>query len=75
MPTVDQANTQGRVRIAMLFILFSVEVTFFWSARFMHQVLHPLDTMVHRTRALDNSNLLSDARGQLLVSYITEHVT
>ena len=38
-------------------------------------MLNPLDTMVHRTRALDNSILLSDARGQLLVSYITEHVT
>ena len=31
--------------------------------------------MVHRTRALDNSTLLSDACGQLLVSYITEHMT
>ena len=34
------------------------------------QVLYPLDTMVHRTRALDNSTLLADARCQLLLSYM-----
>ena len=36
----------------------------------MGGVMYLLDTMVHRTRALNNSTLLSDARGQLFVSYM-----